>query len=62
MERPWRIRNEKKQPSVEYDPHDSADDHKSGSSVWWTSQLFAFEDAIDDWCDITELEASRETD
>ena len=47
-------------PSVEHDPYDSADDHKSGSSVWWDEPAFShLEDAIDDWCDITELEAER---
>ena len=62
MERPRRIRNEKNHTSVEYDPHDSAGDHKVtkvAPAYDGRTSFFAFEDAIDDRCDITELEAER---
>ena len=56
----WRIRNEKRHTSVPYDPHDSADDDTKVAPAYdGRTSLFAFEDAIDDWCDITELEAER---
>ena len=51
--------NEKSTPTTS-NPYDAADDREGRPCIWWTNQyLIVFEDAFDDWCDITELEPEK---
>ena len=50
--------SEKSTPTTLY-PYDAANDHEGSLGIRWKNQFFAFEDAIDGWCDITELEPEK---
>ena len=58
MESIWLLCNEKS-TSADLNPYDATDDHEGSPAYDGRTSFFAFEDAIDDWCDITELEPEK---